>query len=62
MIHNNEVLEKAIETAEAFTENDSDLEVYIVQNVYGKIIVYVDTSQEELIAELERELAGKIHV
>ena len=27
MIHNNEVLEKAIETAEAFTENDNDLEI-----------------------------------
>ncbi len=62
MIHNNEVLEKAIETAEAFTENDNDLEVYIVQNVYGKIIVYVDTLQEELIVRLERELADKIHV
>ena len=62
MIHNNEVLEKTIETAAAFTEKYNDLELYIVQNVYGKIIVYADTLQKELVAHLERELTDKIDV
>ena len=62
MIHNNEVLEKTIETAAAFTEKNNDLELYIVQNVYGKIIVYADTLQKELVAHLERELTDKIDV
>ncbi len=62
MIHNNEVLEKAIQTAEAFTEKYDNLELYIVQNVYGKIIIYADTLQTELVAKLERELTNQIDV
>ena len=62
MIHNNEVLEKTIETAAAFAGKYNDLELYIVQNVYGKIIVYADTPQKNLVAQLERELTDKIDV
>ena len=35
MIHNNEVLNKAINTAEKFTKKYNGLELYIIQNVYG---------------------------
>lgn len=60
MIHNYEVLNKTIETAEKFTKRYDGLELYIIQNVYGKIMVYVDTSQKELAAKLEEELKSVI--
>ncbi|MDE6052511.1 MAG: hypothetical protein K2G55_01835, partial [Lachnospiraceae bacterium] len=62
MIHNNEVLDKVIEIAVKFTSKYNSLELYIVQNVYGKIIVYIDTPQKELVPVLEKELAGAIDV
>ena len=60
MIHNYEVLNKAIETAEKFTKRYNELELYIIQNVYGNIIVYVDTSQRELVERVTEELNSGI--
>lgn len=60
MIHNYEVLNKAIETAEKFTKRYNELELYIIQNVYGNIIVYVDTSQRELVERVTEELNSVI--
>lgn len=60
MIHNNEVLRRTVETAEKFTQRYNKSELYIVQNVYGKILVYVDTPQKEIVAELEEELKSVI--
>jgi len=60
MIHNNEVLKKTVETAVEFTGKYNDLELYIIQNVYGKVIVYADTSQKELVDRLEEELSETI--
>ena len=62
MIHNNEVLGKAVEIAVECTTKYNDLELYIVQNVYGKIIVYADTAQKELAVQLERKLTDTIDV
>ncbi|MCM1283653.1 MAG: AAA family ATPase [Muribaculaceae bacterium] len=62
MIHNNGVLDKTVETAMKFAEEYTGLELYIVQNVYGKIIVYMDTSRKELVAQLEQELRAAIDV
>lgn len=62
MIHNNEVLDRVIEMAVKFTEIYYDLELYIVQNVYGRIIVYVKTSKKELAVQLEEELTRNIDV
>lgn len=60
MIHNNEVLRKTVEVAEQFTQRHNKSELYIVQNVYGKILVYVETSPKELVAELEEKLKAAI--
>lgn len=60
MIHNNNVLNRAIKTAEKFTEKYNNVELYIIQNVYGKIIVYADTLQKEIIVELEENLKSAI--
>lgn len=60
MIHNNEVLEKTIETAAKFTKDYKDLKLYIVQNVYGKIIVFADTSQKNIIMQLRESLSKQI--
>ncbi len=62
MIHNNEVLNKVICIAEKFTGKHSGLEVYIIQNVFGKIIVYVDTPKKQLVAKVEEELKSAIDV
>lgn len=62
MIHNNDVLKKTIETAEKFVEKYHKIELYIIQNVYGKIIVYAETLQKKLIGELEEELKAAIDV
>lgn len=62
MIHNNEVLDRAVETAKKFVGKYDDLTLYIVQNVYGKIIMYVDTAKREITAEIKRELINEIDV
>ena len=62
MIHNNEVLNKVICIAEKFTGKHSGLEVYIIQNVFGKIIVYIDTPKKQLVAKVEEELKSAIDV
>ncbi len=60
MIHNNEVLIKVVDKAAGFAEVHDGVEVYIVQNVYGKIIVYLDTDQEKLVVDLEKRMADVI--
>lgn len=62
MIHNNEVLKKAIDVAVEFTKKDKSLSLYLVQNIYGKIIVYVDTDRNEIVGQLEKELSETIDV
>ena len=62
MIHNHEVLNKAVEISEQFTCKYRDLELYIIQNVYGKILVYADHSTKELVAELNEALKVAIDV
>ncbi len=62
MIHNNEVLSRAIEAAAGFVDQYDNVEVYIVQNVYGKIIVYVGTDQENLVVELEKKMREVIEL
>ncbi|MCI8960510.1 MAG: AAA family ATPase [Lachnospiraceae bacterium] len=62
MIHNHEVLGKAVEAAVQFTHLYSNLEIYIIQNIYGKILVYVDTEEKQLTAELKERLTGAIDV
>lgn len=56
MIHNNEVLEQTIAIAAEFTKRDKELELYIVQNVYGKIILYVSSCPKELAVHLREKL------
>ena len=60
MIHNNEVLGTVINVASQLVETNKDLTLYIVQNVYGKIIIYVDTTQKELVYDVEAEMMKKI--
>lgn len=62
MIHNNEVLDKTVGTAVDFTERYRNLELYIVQNVYGKILVYAANSDRKLLAQLEERLTAEIEV
>ncbi len=62
MIHNNEVLARTVETAGRFADIHDNLKLYIVQNVYGKIIVYVDTIEKDLAAEIEKRLIDAIGV
>ena len=60
MIHINEVLSRVLEAAVMFTKRNSCVQLYIVQNIYGKIMVYVDTVQNELVNELKEQLEGII--
>lgn len=60
MIHNNEVLGKTIEEAAKFADRFPGLELCIIQNVYGKIIVYVDKAEKSLVTELEKQLKDAI--
>lgn len=62
MIHNNEVLCKAVEIAASFTEIYADLTIYIIQNIYGKIIIYADTEREEIAARLKKKLKAAIDI
>ncbi len=57
MIHNNEVLGKTIDVISKFTDLYIDAMFYIVQNVYGKIIVYVDSKEEDIVINLKKHLA-----
>ena len=60
MIHYNEVLQKTICEIQNFINNNEDVTVYVVQNVYGKIVVYVDTDRRELVENLEKKLTKEI--
>ena len=62
MIHNNEVLGKTIDVISKFTDLYIDAMFYIVQNVYGKIIVYVDSKEEDIVINLKKHLADAIDV
>lgn len=62
MIHNDGVLDKVVEIAMEYARKYKDLTLYIIQNVYGKMIVYADTPQKELAAQLKGELAAAIDV
>lgn len=62
MIHNNEVLGTAIGVAAGYTNIYEGLEVYIVQNVYGKIIVYAETEDKDIVKDLEVTMRDEIGV
>ncbi len=62
MIHNNEVLGKTIDVISKFTDLYIDAMFYIVQNVYGKIIVYVDSKEEDIVINLKKHLVDAIDV
>lgn len=62
MIHNDRVLDRVIEASGILADKYSELELYIVQNIYGKIIVYVDKDKKGLIDEIKQDLTDAIDI
>ncbi len=62
MIHNDRVLDRTIEAAGILADKYPELELYIVQNIYGKIIAYVDKDKEGLIDEIKKRLTDAIDI
>ena len=60
MVHYDVVLENTIEIVSKELEDAKDDEVYIVQNVYGKILVYVKTQKKDLVEHLTNSLKDTI--
>ncbi len=62
MIHNNEVLGRTVDIVAKFTGIYMDAMFYIIQNVYGKIIVYVDSKVDDILENLKKQLTDEIDV
>lgn len=60
MIHYNEVLDKTIEIVRGFVAEDKELEVYIIQDVYGKINIYLNQGNNKISDQVEGTLKENI--
>lgn len=60
MIHYDRVMQKTIAWAKERIREHKDLEIFIVQNVYGKISLYIDTADDSLIREMNASLEEEI--
>lgn len=60
IIHHNTILSDTINTLNDILNKKDGTDVYIVQNVYGKILIYVDTGECNLISYIKDKLSEKI--
>ena len=54
MIHYSEVLEKTIGAVKKFVDDDKNMEVYIIRDVYGKINIYLNGCSNGTVSEIEK--------
>ena len=60
MIHYNEVLDKAINVSKQFIVKEEQLEIDIIQDVYGKINIYLENGNDQILQQLERTVKEEI--
>lgn len=60
IVHYDVVLQKTVDIILNELSGDSRSEIYIVQNVYGKILVYLNTERKELVLKFDTILKDKI--
>ncbi len=60
MIHFDTVLNGAVDTIENIWKKEKKAKAYIIQNVYGKILVYIDTNSRSLTEEIKTQLQKEI--
>lgn len=60
MIHYDSVLGVAVQTIEELWEKEKRATAYVIQNVYGKLQVYVDAEDEDLISCMKGLLEEKL--
>lgn len=62
MVHYDKIIETTCKLIEEKWKSERQAKAYIVQNVYGRISVYLDTDKRELAGELKAELQKKIDI
>lgn len=60
MVHYDKILDIAIRIIEDLWKEEKKVNAYVIQNVYGKLQVYIDTDDEKLVAKTKSLLEGKI--
>lgn len=60
MIHYDRILSITIQVIEELWKEEKKAIAYVIQNVYGKLQVYVDVDDERLISRIKRELEEHI--
>lgn len=60
MIHYDGILGTAVQVIQELWKEEKKAKAYIIQNVYGKLQIYIDTEDEDLISQLKNLLADKI--
>lgn len=60
MIHYDKILNTAIQVIEELWKDEKKATAYIIQNVYGKLQIYVDVDDEKLISCIKGQLEDRI--
>lgn len=60
MIHYDKILRIAVQIIEELWEEEKEAIAYIIQNVYGKLQVYIEADDEQLILRLNRQLEESV--
>lgn len=60
MVHYDRVIKSAVQIIEELWKEEKRATAYVIQNVYGKIQVYIDVDDENLISCMERQLKENI--
>jgi len=59
MVHHDVVVSRAVDIISDMIR-DQDAEVYIVQNIYGKLMVYLESRSYELVDSISEKLSGEL--
>ncbi|MDE5716646.1 MAG: AAA family ATPase, partial [Lachnospiraceae bacterium] len=60
MVHYDKILNIAIQVIEQFWREEKEAVAYVIQNVYGKLQVYIDVDDENLVSNMKSLLEEKI--
>ena len=57
MIHHGQVISKALKALSPIVEQDSEMEAYLVQNVYGRLTVYLKCNNPKQTSQISSKLS-----
>ena len=59
MIHHDSVVEQAVRVLSDIIR-DQEAEVYLVQNIYGRLVIYLDTKNRSLVDTATKRLSDEL--